>query len=560
MLATVRTAKYTPPTSASTWQLLLGVGLALPWLVPIHTRPWTGFHADVTMAVVCALAAAVLVVRGAGAWPAPPIALGFMALAAIPFIQYRTAQIPYFADAWLALAYVLALATAILVGARIETSWPGRLVPVLLGSFGLAALVSLGLAMNQWLQLDQWAAYTLAIPAGARPVANVAQPNKLATLFLWGLVAAWWAQERRVVRPGLGVVIAMLLLLGVALTRSRMGTLGAFLCLLVGFLHSSSRRSRAGCLTGLGLAAWLVLCTLGIGSVNAALDIGNAAPLDERLRPGTRMLHWQLVLDAIWRRPLEGWGWQQVTVAQSALASQHPATSEIISYSHNLLLDLLLWNGIPLGALVAVALGIWFFRSWRGASHTSQVALMLALSVLLLHSMLELPHGYTVFLLPAGLMMGAVEGIRHPESASTRFGQVPRGVVALILVGLVIGLTITVRDYLRIEQAWTAERLRRARIGSLEMLPLPETRALDHLRAMLVNDRTEARAGMTAHEIAAMRVLTDRFPSYAGLVRLARAQALNGLPTESAATLDRLCRTHPEQLCTAAQQALGETR
>jgi hypothetical protein len=278
--------------------------------------------------------------------------------------------------------------------------------------------------------------------------------------------------------------------------------------------------------------------------------------MQERLEPGTRLLHWQLVLDAISQRPLFGWGWQQVSVAQSALASNYPASREVIAYSHNLLLDLLVWNGVPLGGLVALVIFVWFVRSWRGAKTDSHVALMLALSVFLLHSMLEMPHGYATFLLPVGLMMGAVEAIRSRGSPTVLTWQIPRAVVALILVALVSGLVVTVRDYLRIEEAWTAERLRRARIGVLDPMPLPQAPTLDHLRAVLINDRIEPHAGMSTDELASMRQVSERLPGVSSLVRLARAQDLNGLSEEASKTLDRLCRTHPRHLCDAGNEAV----
>jgi O-antigen ligase len=544
------------PAAGSAFCLALAIGLALPWLMPIHTAPWTGFHADAAMAMVCALLAAGLVVRAAGSWPMTPVALCFVFLSAVPPIQFLLGQIPYLADAWLALAYLLASAMAIIVGMRFESLWPDRLVAALMGSFGLAAIVSLGFAVDQWLQLERWSAFVLSVPSGGRPVANVAQPNKLATLFLWGIVAIWWAHRRGIVRASLSVFVVAMLLFGVAMTRSRMGMLGGLLCLFVAALYSEPRQKAGTWATAIGLAGWLFLCSLSLTSLNAALQLGAPASMQERLEPGTRLLHWQLVLDAISQRPLFGWGWQQVSVAQSALASNYPASREVIAYSHNLLLDLLVWNGVPLGGLVALVIFVWFVRSWRGAKTDSHVALMLALSVFLLHSMLEMPHGYATFLLPVGLMMGAVEAIRSRGSPTVLTWQIPRAVVALILVALVSGLVVTVRDYLRIEEAWTAERLRRARIGALDPMPLPQAPTLDHLRAVLINDRIEPHAGMSTDELASMRQVSERLPGVSSLVRLARAQDLNGLSEEASKTLDRLCRTHPRHLCDAGNEAV----
>lgn len=555
-ISTTHPANAAVPVLGSVFGLTLAIGLALPWLMPIHTAPWTGFHADAAMAMACALLAAGLVVHAPGPWPTTPVALCVVALSIVPAAQFRIGQIPYLADAWLALAYLLAFAMAIMVGMRFESLGPDRLVRALMGSFGLAAIVSLGLAANQWLQLEQWNEFLLSVPAGARPVANVAQPNKLATLLLWGLVAIWWANRRGVIRSGLSVLVVAALLVGVAMTRSRMGLLGGFMCLLVAALHGDSRRNFGTWATAMGLAGWLTLCTLGWSSLNTALQLGAPASMQERLEPGTRLLHWQLVSDAILQRPWFGWGWQQLSVAQSALASHYPASREVIAYSHNLLLDLLIWNGVPLGMLVSVALFAWFVRSWRSVKTDSHLALMLALSVFLLHSMLEMPHGYATFLLPVGLMIGSVEAIRLRQLPAALTWRIPRAVIALILAALVAGLMITVRDYLRIEEAWIAERLRRARIGVLDPMPLPRTPTLDHLSAVLVNDRIELHAGMSEEELASMRQVSERLPGASSLIRLARAQELNGFPEEATKTLDRLCRTHSRHLCDAGHEAV----
>lgn len=550
------TALPATPALSSVVTVVLAAGLAVPWLMPIHTAPWTGFHADATMAIVCALLACGLAAYQSGPWPLTPPALCIAAFGAVPVLQFQLGAIPYLADAWLALAYLLALALSIMVGLRFEGLWPDRLVAALMGSFALAAIVSFGLATSQWLQLDQWSAFLLSIPDGARPVANVAQPNKLATLLVWGLVAVWWAHRRGIVRASLGILVVAVLLFGVAMTRSRMGLLGGLICLLVTALHGDARRKLSTWAVAVGLAGWLGLCTLAWSSLNAALQLGAPASMQERLEPGTRLVHWQLVLDAISQRPWFGWGWQQVSVAQSALATNYPASHEVISYSHNLLLDLLVWNGVPLGGLAAVALLAWFVRSWRGAKTDSSVALMLALSVFLVHAMVEMPHGYATFLLPVGLMIGAVEAARSRGPQPVLTWQVPRAVVVLVLAALVWGLMLTVRDYLRIEQAWTAERLRRARIGTLDPKPLPHTPTLDHLHAVLLNGRIEPRPGMTEGELAGLRQVSERLPGPSSLIRLARAQELNGLREEAARTLERLCRTHPQRLCDAAHEVV----
>lgn len=60
---------------------------------------------------------------------------------------------------------------------------------------------------------------------------------------------------------------------------------------------------------------------------------------------------WHQMLLAIKEQPLLGYGWNQVGVAQLSVYLDYP-TTEWTEHSHNILLDLLIWNGIPLGILI----------------------------------------------------------------------------------------------------------------------------------------------------------------------------------------------------------------
>lgn len=544
------------PTVDRAVRLLAITALALPWLVATHQLPWTGFHAEMAMAVVCAAIALGLLRRGPTPWWLPAPAVAAAALAVVPAVQYLSGQLGFFADAWVPGLYLLAFAFAILVGARIEARAPGTMAAILLGSFVVASFASLVLAADQWLQSDRLIDYLHAIPPGSRPSANVGQPNKLAMLLIWGLVGLGWMRERRVIGCAVAAAAAAALLFGIVMTRSRFGTLGAGALLVAGFMVAIRRRDWRGSLAAVLLGVGFATATLGWSAINDWLQLAGPQSIEERLKPGTRPVHWQLVVQAIAQRPITGWGWQQVVVAQQQLAPAFAPTGEIITYAHNLVLDLLVWNGVPIGGAMA-GLGLyWFGRRWATARDASSAALMLALTMLLLYAMLELPHAYATFLLPAGMMIGAVEASRRRE-AGTRAGlHLHRGAVALLLGALLAALVATAVDYLQLEEAYTAERLRRARIGNLELKPLPQSVLLDHLSAVLANDRVAPTPGMSAGAIEAMQRVTERMPGYLGLLNLARAQALNGQQDAARTTLARLCHTHPEAICEAAQHEL----
>jgi len=533
---------------ASIGWALLAAGLALPWLMPIHARPWTGFHADALMVAVALAVLVAVAVRTRGPWTFPRVSVVLVCLSLVPLLQYLGGLVFFAADAFLASVYLFGFALTIALGARIEAFWPGRIAPALFASFGVAALVSVAIALNQWLGVDQWRAFTLQVAGGGRAVANVGQPNELATLYVWALLAFWWAFRRDVVRGWLVLVVAILLLFGVAMTQSRMGIIAVSAVVAVALVHPRALRTRGQRLLMLGLFLWFLGCVAGWGELNAWLQLGAPRVVSERLVPGTRLLHWQLLWDAVLQRPLAGWGWQQVGVAQSALAVAHPATGEVIRSSHNVVLDLLVWNGLPLGLLLAAAIGIWYFVRWRGARTATQIIVLAILSVFLWHSLVEQPHFSAAFLVPVGLLVGVLSVTEAGVEGKTCW-RAREGVVVLAIAATGLCVALVVRDYFRIESAWMAERLRAARIGSLIPAPLPDTLTLGHLREVLELGRVEPRTGMSKGEIEAMRRITYRLPGQVGMLKLARAQAMNGEVREAGMTVERFCKTHPKSVC-----------
>jgi len=118
-----------------------------------------------------------------------------------------------------------------------------------------------------------------------------------------------------------------------------------------------------------------------------------------------RLELWLQLWQAAMSQPLWGYGWLQVSVAQVAVASGAPV-GVMVEYSHNLLLDLILWNGLVVGCgiiLVSILLGgrlLWV------SSRMETLCCLLAVGVVMVHAMLEYPLAYAFFLLPVGLFLG----------------------------------------------------------------------------------------------------------------------------------------------------------
>lgn len=480
----------------------------------------------------------------------PYAAVAAVVLSVVPLLQWVFGVVRYPGDAWLAALYLLGFAGAIIAGARMQRAQPWLLQRLLFASFGMAALASFGLALYQWLSQD-WLGLLAYSPPYARPMANLAQPNNLATLLVWGVVAFWWAYLTGRVSGVISAVAAGLLLFGIAMTQSRAGALEVLLLGLVAVMFRGQLgiRRNASALILLGL--WFVLVFAAWASLNGAMLLPQVPSIAQRMAPDSRILVWSLLVEAALQRPWTGWGWNQVVFAQVALAPKYPAIREVFSHSHNLVLDLVLWNGIPVALAACGALVLWCVRQVRQAATPERVMLLTAVGAFLVHAQFELPHSYLLFLLPVGLMVGALHGA--PED---RWHIVaPWKVVALPLAALALCLGLVIRDYVHVEEAWTAHRMRAARIGAIDPAPVPRTVVLTHLQAILETVQLEPRRGMPPEEIEKLRFLAERQPGVGSLFRSAQALALNNRGDEASQALDVLCRLHRDAECASAKAA-----
>ena len=256
------------------------------------------------------------------------------------------------------------------------------------------------------------------------------------------------------------------------------------------------------------------------------------------------------MLDAISQEPWFGYGWQQVGAAQQRVALDHPPMSDYFEHSHNFILDLLLWNGIPVGILISILLAWWLVSRVREVADAGSVWFLVLVSGILIHGMLEFPLEYAYFLIPLGLVMGSLEGL----SPSKKQLQVPPKAAAL-LVGMLAALFVWIAtEYLSVEEAQRTLSLESARIGvSGISTPIQSRRLLNQLEAFQRFASTEVTPSMSPDQLEWMRKVSQRFGYPSALFRYALAAGLNGQPRIARYTLDRLCRIHPRERCDEAQ-------
>lgn len=548
----------TRPVMTPFWLGLWACTLALGWLLPNHYRPWLSFHTDAWVALVLSVASVAVILRSRGPMVWHRITVLVALLLCVPWLQHVFGMVPLAGNAWISSAYLLGLLLALVTGACWESSSPGQLGDGLFLAIGVAAVLSVGLQLHEWLQLDGLELW--AMGGGLdRPHANFGQPNQLGTFLLWGLLAAAWGLIRERIGVWTALLVAVYLLFGLALTGSRTAWVAVVLLVAATWLWrrlwTDSRLPWIA--SGLGLYFLLCVAVLGwlrhVSQGNLQPDLDDFTRMSGELRP----LAWAAFLDAAWQRPFFGYGWNQVVLAQMAVATEHPPLHVVFSYSHNLFLDLVLWCGIPLGLLVSVSLLWWFWRRLRAVNSAENAVLLLFLLVVANHAMLELPLHFAYFLLPAGLVMGVLN-TRLRARPLMRVGRWASFVLWLAATTL---LALIIRDYARIEPSYQTLRMEWSGFKMTRRWGPPDVLLLTQWRDYIEYARFEPKAGLNADELDWMRNVTGLFPNVVFFHKLATVLALNQRPDEARLWLTRICKVVPDSECLAvkttwAKQAL----
>lgn len=522
---------------------------ALAWLLPGHFRPWGSFQQEVIAAIGALLLAAAAAI-GKGRITTPSAALFAGALAVVPLLQWAGGLIPYLADALMPALYLLAFALVSSAARSLAVTDSARLVATLFAAFMVAAVASTGIAFAQAFRLGQIAHVELL--QGGRAFGNLVQPNHLASLLGLGFVGFVWGFEKRRLGTLVTTLACAFIGMGIVMTQSRSSWL--VLAVLVLWWFAMRRRLAFRLPVGavaLGVASF-ALATVLWAPFSLTLEHGGTAFSDGlRTEAGTRPIHWATLWDAAWRRPWLGWGWHQVSVAQQAATLDHPASHEWVTFSHNAVLDLMVWNGAVPGLLLVAVIAWWAWRRLMRCTGVDGWALLAAGSVLFAHSIVEFPLAYLYFLLPFAAMVGAVDALEAQTDESGRSASAPRWVFASALVGLAGALGLIWSEYLEVEDAYRVMSFREAgvvmqgRSGS----QVPDVMLLDNQREFIWFRMTRAKPGMDEETLDRLKTLSQRFAPPAAMLRYALAAGLNGRENEAARNLALICHMWPTRNC-----------
>jgi O-antigen ligase len=517
-----------------------GAAFCLAWLVPSHIPPWSAFYNEL-LAVISLLLWGSWIFTSAnrGRVLIPRSAIFIAGIALIPVMQFLSGHISFFGDALMASSYLALCAFGVVVGANLKR-FGTKPLELLAWLYLIASITSVYLAANQWLGLTDLGIWLMDFPPNGRPYANLGQPNNLATLLCMGLAASIYLCERGKLGSLFLAAIVMILLIGIAMTRSRTSILAMSVLVAWAFW---GRRQRVVNLSWqklvVGFLMFAVLWTTWPEVIGGQYLLGEPglARLQAVNSGDARLVLWRQLIDALWQKPLFGYGWNQVSTAQIALVAEYPVISPTSEYAHNVLIDLLIWNGIPLGLVIVVSIVGWFFVKAGDLKSVEHWFLLLLILMLIVHGMLEFPHAYSFFLLPAGVCIGLLCRVQKKIITS------PQSIYGgFIIASLAVTAWISV-EYHVIETDYRLMRFETAGIGQQSAHSKePRVFLLTHQQQYIRLARTSAFVGMTANEIDWMKQVAHRYPYPPSLMRYVLALGLNNRPQSAALELLRLRR------------------
>ncbi|MCB0132191.1 MAG: O-antigen ligase C-terminal domain-containing protein, partial [Caldilineaceae bacterium] len=398
----------------SVWTLAGALLMALGWFLANTYPPWLSAWLE-----AAALASAV--VFSGAAWhlargrltpttftlSTPLVALTLLTLGSL-VLQCVAGVMLFTGDAMMVVAYLLAWMLAMHAGHVIAMASTPHNLDVFWFTLLVSAIAAIGLALVQWLNVSGLGIFVLDMRAGGRPYANLGQPNNFCTLCFLGCAGALYFYERGKLCGAAFWFVWSWLCFGMALSQSRTGWL-QMASLVVGLWWAGRKISlRMGGVKIFSLGASFAVLVLILPELAHALGITVGRTLGEQMHGGVRMQYWLSMLHAVTQRPWLGYGWLQTGLAQQLEASSNLHRG-IFDFAHNIVLDVVLWTGLPLGLIIVLCSGGWMLQTARSLSSGTGIAAMLALSGVLIHALVEYPLAYAYFLVPVGFFMGMLQ-------------------------------------------------------------------------------------------------------------------------------------------------------
>lgn len=531
--------------------LLLIIFLTLfAWLSPNHILPWLTSHSDFSIFLSLILLCGYAIFEYKGL-VVDRLNFCFLIFACVPILQFFFQKIYFFGDAFIASMYILGFLLALIVGNTLgqDEAKKKNAFKAISWVILISAIISIYIELMQWLMIHRYGVLMVELRQGGKPYANFAQPNNLATFLTMSVLAACYLYQTKVYNKYVFAIVCAFLLFGIALTQSRTPWVYAIVLAIWWYWKSSEAQVSIKKNWIMGAYAYFLFCIILLPIFSKWLGVSFLEdPLTRATTGLNRLNMWQQMWVAIQNRPWWGYGWNQVSVAQIQTTLEF-SYHERTEHTHNFILDMFVWNGVPVGILITLLLIFWLWRFVDLANSSDHFLLLSMVGAIFVHAMFEFPLEYAFFLLPLGFILGLIQANNKISNfLNLSFFK------SLVILVLCIGLYILVfKDYQKIEKDMELARFESLNIGRLASEnKVPDVILLTQLKAQIGLIRTQPQKNMSLKEINEVKEAAHRYASSSALYRYAQVLALNGQEKNAQDHLDILEKMHGKKYSLAS--------
>lgn len=424
--------------------LILGLG----FLFPSDMTLWKGFIGEYLIFVGCFFILTTVLFNKTINFP--KILIPFLLISIIPLIQYLNVQVYLWTNSILSFIYIFTFILVIVFSYNFENLEKEKLIHYFSVALLISGLISTFMAIIQWLNIYIPYFPTLSV-SGTRPYANFGQPNHLSTFLCMASIATWYLYEKDKLKAYYAFPISIFLIYGIILAQSRTAWLVS-LSILGCYLYFKKKtffklKTSSLCL----LILFYFVLVFNLKEINnflnhyLNLDVMQLNDGIKRATSGHERLNiWKQSWDLILEQPWFGYGWNQVGVSIIERID-HFYLNLWYSSSHNIILDLFLWVGLPLGIIITIFC-LYFFYILLKNSHTKESHLALLMSLpILIHANLEYPLFYSYFLLSLAILLG----VALADINKINYFKINKYIIFIIIFSYGLSLTFTWNEYVR---------------------------------------------------------------------------------------------------------------
>ncbi|AOM85998.1 Wzy polymerase domain-containing protein [Acinetobacter baumannii] len=393
---------------------LAAILLGFAWLSPFHYNPWVMFSSEIsTFAAGLSVLAALFYHHV----KIPRAQILLLPFTLIPIVQWGCGLVFDLSTALLSTFYLLGFWFMILAGYNLSLDQKKR--DQIFSGFSLliiiTSLFTSLIAIFQWLNIESHLIYTLHL-IGNRPYGNFGQPNNMATFLIIGLLGCLYLYEKHKVTLWLLLPSALIILFTIALSQSRTSWIVFPFLLIYWMVKQFGKQKRFRFVQGLlWCLAFFLIAGLILPYITQFIEFSTNTEITETssfvARAGSgheRIGMWIQILHAIAQQPWLGYGWSQTSVAVVD-SIQYGTVHVWFNSAHNVLLDIIIWNGIPIGIVIIAYFACWFVWLNQQAKETISIIAIMMVCTVLIHAMLEFPQRYAYFLLTCGFLLGIIQ-------------------------------------------------------------------------------------------------------------------------------------------------------